>query len=110
MPRKSAANGEHRNKGGSELDYSYPFSIDWTKEEIIDVVTFFEGIEMAYEGGISREDMMARYRKFKAVVPSISEEKTYFKEFEEESGYASFPVIKEVKASPPGPVIKMVKR
>lgn len=80
------------------MDYSYPFSIDWSTDEIVDVVTFFEGIEMAYEKGIKRENLMARYRKFKEVVPSISEEKTYFREFEEESGYASFPVIKEMKA------------
>lgn len=89
------------------MDYSYPFSIDWTTDEIIDVVAFFEGIEMAYEKGISREDMMARYRKFKIVVPSMSEEKTYFREFEEESGYASFPVIKELKAATTGSAIKM---
>lgn len=91
------------------MDYSYPFSMDWNTEEIVDVVTFFEGIEMAYEKGISRDDMMARYRKFKQVVPSISEEKTYFREFEEESGYASFPVIKELKSSATGPKIKMGK-
>lgn len=91
------------------MDYSYPFSIDWNTDEIIDVVTFFEGIEMAYEKGISREEMMARYKKFKGVVPSISEEKTYFKEFEKESGYASFPVIKELKTSATGPMIKMNK-
>lgn len=89
------------------MDYSYPFSIEWSKEEIIDVVTFFEGIEMAYENGISREEMMARYRKFKQVVPSISEEKSYFKEFEEESGYASYPVIKEIKSSTAGPPIRL---
>ena len=91
------------------MDYSYPFSIDWSTDEIIDVVTFFEGIEMAYEKGISRDDMMSRYRKFKVIVPSMSEEKTYFKEFEEESGYASFPVIKELKASATGPMIKVNK-
>lgn len=91
------------------MDYSYPFSMDWNTEEIVDVVSFFEGIEMAYEKGISRDDMMDRYRKFKQVVPAISEEKTYFREFEEESGYASFPVIKELKASPTGPNIKMKK-
>ena len=91
------------------MDYSYPFSLDWNTDEIIDVVTFFEGIEMAYEKGISREDMMARYRKFKGVVPAISEEKTYFREFEEESGYASFPVIKELKTSATGPMVKMNK-
>lgn len=89
------------------MDYSYPFSIDWNTDEIIDVVTFFEGIEMAYEKGISREEMMARYKRFKGVVPSISEEKSYFREFEEQSGYASYPVIKEMKASSAGPKIKL---
>lgn len=91
------------------VEYSYPFSIDWSTEEIIDVVAFFEGIEMAYEKGISRDDLMARYRKFKEIVPSMSEEKTYFREFEEESGYASFPAIKELKTSPAGPTIKLNK-
>lgn len=80
------------------MDYSYPFSIEWSTEEIIDVVNFFEAIEMAYEKGINRQDLLTRYRKFKQVVPSISEEKTYFREFEEESGYVGFPVIKEMKA------------
>ncbi len=91
------------------MDYSYPFSMDWNTDEIVDVVTFFEGIEMAYEKGISQEEMMARYRKFKEVVTSISEEKTYFREFEEESGYASFPVIKEMKSASAGSKIKMNK-
>lgn len=80
------------------MDYSYPFSIEWSTEEIIDVVNFFEAIEMAYEKGINRQDLLTRYRKFKQVVPAISEEKTYLREFEEESGYACFPVIKEMKA------------
>lgn len=91
------------------MDYSYPFSIDWSTEEIIDVVTFFEGIELAYEKGIRQEDMMARYKKFKGVVPAISEEKTYFREFEQESGYASYPVIKEMKASDADTLIKINK-
>lgn len=89
------------------MDYSYPFSIEWSTEEIIDVVSFFEGIEMAYEKGINRQDLLTRYRKFKQVVPAISEEKTYFREFEEESGYASFPVIKEMKAGSGDGVIKI---
>lgn len=92
------------------MDYSYPFSIEWSTEEIIDVVSFFEGIEMAYEKGISRQDLLTRYRKFKQMVPAISEEKTYFREFEEESGYASFPVIKEMKAGTADEVIKIKKK
>lgn len=91
------------------MDYSYPFSIDWSTDEIVDVVTFFEGIELAYEKGIKRENLMSRYRRFKEVVPSISEEKTYFREFEEESGYASFPVIKEMKAKNDSELIRMKK-
>jgi len=89
------------------MDYSYPFSIEWSTEEIIDVISFFEGIEMAYEKGINRQELLTRYRKFKQVVPAISEEKTYFREFEEESGYASFPVIKEMKAGSGDGVIKI---
>ncbi|MDQ0429152.1 uncharacterized protein YktA (UPF0223 family) [Planomicrobium stackebrandtii] len=92
------------------MDYSYPFSIEWSTEEIIDVVSFFEGIELAYEKGINRQELLTRYRKFKQVVPAISEEKTYFREFEEESGYASFPVIKEMKAGTGSESIKLKKK
>ncbi len=92
------------------MDYSYPFSIEWSTEEIIDVVSFFEGIELAYEKGINRQELMTRYRKFKQVVPAISEEKTYFREFEEESGYASFPVIKAMKAGNGNDIIKTNKK
>ncbi|MBB5179032.1 uncharacterized protein YktA (UPF0223 family) [Planomicrobium koreense] len=91
------------------MDYSYPFSIDWSTDEIIDVVAFFEGIEMAYEKGIKRQDLLARYRRFKEIVPSIAEEKTYFREFEEESGYASFPAIKDMKTKSDDEIIKIKK-
>lgn len=91
------------------MDYSYPFSIDWTTEEIVDVVAFFEAIELAYEKGVKRQSLMAKYRRFKEIVPSMAEEKTYFREFEEESGYASFPVIKEMKARTDDDIIKIKK-
>ncbi|WP_416145006.1 UPF0223 family protein [Planococcus koreensis] len=91
------------------MDYSYPFSIDWSTDEIIDVVAFFEGVEMAYEKGIKRQDLLARYRRFKEIVPSIAEEKTYFREFEEESGYASFPAIKDMKTKSDDEIIKVKK-
>ena len=79
------------------MEYTYPFSLDWSTEEIVDVVQFFEAIEKAYENGIKREELMKRYRRFKEIVPSIAEEKTYFREFEKESGYVSFPIIKKMK-------------
>ena len=53
-----------------------------------------------------REELMKRYRRFKEIVPSIAEEKTYFREFEKESGYVSFPIIKMMKEQKDGAIIK----
>lgn len=92
------------------MEYSYPFSIEWSTEEIVDVIKFFEGIEQAYEKGIKRETMMAKYRRFKEIVPSQAEEKTIFREFEEASGYVSYPVIKQTKEAPDGTVIKIAPK
>ncbi len=88
------------------MNYSYPISSDWSTDEIVDVVNFFEAIERAFEKGIKREELMTRYRRFKEVVPSMAEEKTYFREFEKESGYVSFNVIKKMKDAPSGSIIK----
>lgn len=88
------------------MEYTYPFSLDWSTEEIVDVVQFFEAIEKAYENGIKREELMKRYRRFKEIVPSIAEEKTYFREFEKESGYVSFPIIKKMKEQSDSAIIK----
>jgi len=89
------------------MEYSYPFSPDWSTTEIIDVVRFFEGVEQAYEKGIKREEMLSRYRRFKEIVPSQAEEKTVFREFEEASGYVSYKVVKMTKEQEDGKIIKM---
>jgi len=88
------------------MEYTYPFSLDWSTEEIVDVVQFFEAIEKAYEKGVKREELLLKYRRFKEIVPSIAEEKTYFREFEKESGYASYPIVKLVKEKGDNTVIK----
>lgn len=88
------------------MEYTYPFSLDWSTEEIVDVVQFFEAIEKAYENGVKREELMKKYRRFKEIVPSIAEEKTYFREFEKESGYISFPIIKKMKEQSENAIIK----
>ncbi|MBP1948755.1 UPF0223 family protein [Virgibacillus litoralis] len=79
------------------MSYHYPLDESWSKEEIIEVVNFFTLIEEAYEQQVKREDILAAYRKFKDVVPSKSEEKTYFADFEKASGYASYPVVKKAR-------------
>ena len=89
------------------MEYSYPLSTDWTTQEMVNVVQFFEAVEAAYEKGINREDFMARYRRFKEVVPSQAEEKTIFREFEKASGYVSYKAVKSAKESTDGQVIRL---
>ncbi|MBH9968427.1 UPF0223 family protein [Rossellomorea oryzaecorticis] len=89
------------------MEYQYPFSIDWTTEEVIDVISFFEAVEKAYEKGIKKEDLMGRYRKFKEIVPSKSEEKKICSEFEESSGYSSYHVVKKMKETGDSELVAM---
>ncbi|WP_243385222.1 UPF0223 family protein [Bacillus kexueae] len=89
------------------MDYSYPISLDWSTQEIIDVIKFFENIEKAYEKGISREDMLTSYRRFKEIVPSKAEEKKIFAEFQEVSNYSSYHVVKKTREAEDGTFIKM---
>lgn len=88
------------------MDYNYPLKEDWSTVEIIAVASFYEAIEKAYESGVTGEKMLAAYRGFKKVVPSMSEEKTLFKEFEEASGYNSYRVIQSAKAAKEKEVVK----
>ncbi|HEY9570721.1 MAG TPA: UPF0223 family protein [Metalysinibacillus sp.] len=89
------------------MEYSYPLLPEWSTQEMIDVVKFFEAIELAYEKGIKREVMMKNYRRFKEIVPAQVEEKTLCREFEQSSGYVAYRVIKEAKSQADGTLIKM---
>ncbi|MFD2043965.1 UPF0223 family protein [Ornithinibacillus salinisoli] len=89
------------------MNYQYPFDISWTKQEVIDVVQFFSLIEQAYERGVSREQLMSAYRKFKQIVPSKSEEKQFFTDFENESGYSSYHAVKKAIENKEAQNIKM---
>ncbi|WP_335870456.1 UPF0223 family protein [Bacillus sp. 2205SS5-2] len=89
------------------MEYQYPFSLEWSTEEVVEVIRFFETIEKAYEKGCDRENVMAVYRRFKEIVPGKSQEKQLFKEFEEASGYSSYHVIKKTKEEPTASRIRM---
>jgi uncharacterized protein YktA (UPF0223 family) len=78
-------------------EYSYPIDVDWSTDEVIDVVKFYEAIETGYNEGIKKKTLEERYRNFKNVVPSKAEEKTMFKTFEKASGYAPFQLIKQLQ-------------
>ncbi|KHD84296.1 UPF0223 family protein [Heyndrickxia ginsengihumi] len=88
------------------MEYQYPFSMDWSTQEVIDVVHFFEAIEKAYEKGIKRDELLSRYRRFKEIVPGKADEKKFCNEFEEVSGYSPYRAVKKMKESESG-LIKM---
>ncbi|MEH7382368.1 UPF0223 family protein [Bacillus sp. JJ1533] len=79
------------------MDYQYPISYDWSTNEVVDVIAFFECVEKAYEKGIGREQFMQAYKRFKEIVPSKAEEKQVCGEFEETSGYSAYRVIQKAK-------------
>ena len=82
------------------MEYQYPLDLDWSNEEMVDVIKFFNQIENYYEKSIIGTELMKQYKKFKQIVPGKAEEKQIFKEFEEKSGYNSYKVIQEVKKNP----------
>lgn len=81
------------------MNYHYPIEEHWSKQEVIDVVNFFNMVESAYEGGVNKDDVLLAYTRFKQIVPSKSEEKTYFREFERGSSYVPYRVVKMARQS-----------
>lgn len=79
------------------MEYQYPIDVDWTQEEMVDVISFFNAIESYYESSVERETLMERYRAFKKVVPGKADEKNIFSEFKASSGYDSYLVMKKAK-------------
>ncbi|SFL57317.1 UPF0223 family protein [Salibacterium qingdaonense] len=78
-----------------EEEYPMPFSMDWTKEEIIDVMEFFRVIEEAYEKPVRKETVLSRYRRFKEIVPSKAEEKQYLRDFDEKAGVSCWKTVQQ---------------
>lgn len=87
--------------------YSYPLSPDWDKQEVIDVIYFFQCIEEAYEKGIGREKLLAAYRRFKEIVPSKSEEKQLCGQFDKATGFSCYRTVKQAKDYNEGQKITM---
>ncbi|MCY8912881.1 UPF0223 family protein [Bacillus atrophaeus] len=88
------------------MNYQYPMDEDWTTEEAVDVIAFFQQVELAYEKGANREELLSTYRRFKEIVPGKAQEKTLCSEFEEQSTYSSYRTVKQAKGSEEA-IIKM---
>lgn len=88
-------------------NFSYPISPDWNKQEVIDVIYFFQCVEDAYEKGISREKLLVSYRRFKEIVPSKGEEKQICGQFDKATGYSCYHTVKKARETNEGQKIKM---
>ncbi|WP_348919910.1 UPF0223 family protein [Aerococcus sanguinicola] len=86
------------------MGYAYPLDMSWSTEEMTMVVEFFHAVELAYEGGVDRADLMAAYRTFKEVVPSKMEEKQLGNAFEKVSSYNVYRTMQKAKATEAGRV------
>lgn len=82
------------------MEYQYPLDLDWTNDEMMDVIHFFNKIENYYESSVKGEEVKKAYKSFKKIVPGKAEEKQLFKEFEKSSGYNSYKVVQEVNKNP----------
>lgn len=47
------------------MEYQYPLDLDWTNEEMVDVIAFFNKIESYYEKSVNGQDLMQHYKRFK---------------------------------------------
>ncbi|WP_125571649.1 UPF0223 family protein [Lacticaseibacillus songhuajiangensis] len=80
-------------------NYEYPLDLDWTNDEKVAAVTFYQLVEDAYEHGVNRDNLLAAYAGFKQVVPDKGTERQYDRQFEEESGYSTYRAVKAARES-----------
>lgn len=80
-------------------NYNYPIEPFWSRQEMLDVIDFFSKVEAAYESSVDREELLAAYNTFKKIVPAKSEEKTMFRNFQEQSSYSSYHAVKEARST-----------
>lgn len=102
-----AAWGELYKEMSQMEGYQYPMNEDWTTDEAIDVISFFQTVELAYEKGVEREVLLSAYRRFKEIVPGKAEEKKLCSQFEEASDYSPYQTVKKAKEQTEDHKLKM---
>ncbi|EZH67105.1 hypothetical protein DH09_03990 [Bacillaceae bacterium JMAK1] len=88
-------------------EVSIPLSPDWTQEEIVAVANFFSVIEQAYDQGVLASEVLSAYKDFKAVIPSKSEEKKTFQEYDEQADTSTWAAIQKAKSVEPDEKVKL---
>ncbi|MCA0979849.1 UPF0223 family protein [Exiguobacterium aestuarii] len=75
------------------MQINYPINPDWTTDELIEVVEFYNVVAQANEGGVEREVFLDAYRAFKQIVTSKSEEKQLNAVHDEQTGYSTYRTV-----------------
>lgn len=90
------------------MQYSYPLDESWSTQETIIVVEFLALVEQANQTGVSAQQLLMAYQKFKQVVRSKSEEKTIDKNFQKNTGFSVYRTIKYAQDNKDKKRIKMM--
>ena len=61
------------------MEYQYPLDLDWTNDEMMKVIHFFNKIENYYEASVKGDEVLNAYKNFKHIVPGKADEKQIFK-------------------------------
>ncbi|QQK80660.1 UPF0223 family protein [Salicibibacter cibi] len=87
-------------------EVAIPFSSDWTEDEIVTVADFFTQVDNAYNEGVKAGELLKAYKKFKEVVPAKNEEKTYFRDYDQQAGQSCWQTIRLAKVKEPEDVVR----
>ncbi|WP_413379966.1 UPF0223 family protein [Alkalihalobacillus sp. 1P02AB] len=91
------------------MDMNMPISLDWTKDEVVDVLDFYQAVEDVFSRGVERAEFLNYYQRFKEIVPSKSEEKQLCQQFDEQAGVSCYQAVKTAKEKQNGEMIRLTK-
>ena len=80
-------------------NYTLPIDGNWTTEDIVIVSNFVNAILSVYENGVSRDELLQHYNKYRVVMPAKSEQKRFDKDFERQTGHSIYRVTKLLQTS-----------
>ncbi len=79
------------------MSMDFPVSLDWSTEEVIAVIRFFETLEKAHHEYVDRDIILKEYRRFKEIVPSKSEEKQLFHHYDQKLNISCYQLVKKAR-------------
>lgn len=79
--------------------YHLPIDASWNTADITVVATFVDDVLSVYEQGISRTKFIADYHAFTEVMPAVSEQKRFDRDFQKQTGYSIYRTTQFVKDS-----------